>query len=361
MTVRTVPSFLQAGSHPAEETRLALAGFLGSDPGVAFTAGVGALDPGHGVTAPAGLKVSPSGPSMNVSVAPGACFIRGSQSQLQGVYHVVNDAALVLSISPADATNPRRDLVVATVRDANYSGASNDARIIVVTGTPAAVPADPAVPANSLVLARIQVNAAPDATIVAGDITDLRPYAGTPYREVTCTSTTRPPLAAIGTRIYETDTGDRLVYYGATTGWQPPWGEPWGEILTTTIADFQFNNVLTVSAGTASVAMLLNRRYRIDADAEVSNGAVTGVIDQWNIARSTATGVALTSTAKITLAVAGGLISRHVMGVYTAPSTGSLGFKVVAQASASATLQGLINIRLTFTDIGPATSTPPAS
>ena len=43
-----------------------------------------------------------------------------------------------------------------------------------------------------------------------------------------CTSTTRPSAPYVGQTIYETNTGRLLVYYGATTGWQPPWGQPWG-------------------------------------------------------------------------------------------------------------------------------------
>lgn len=279
MTVRSVPTFLQAGSHPAEETRLALAGFLRSPLGTAFSGGVGALDPGHGVTTPADLKVSQSGPGMNVSVAAGSGFIRGTQSALQGVYHVVNDAAVVLAVSPADPTNPRRDLVILHVRDANYSGASNDARLLVVTGTPAASPADPSLAAypNALVLARLQVNAAPDATIVTGDITDLRSYAGAPAMEITCTSTTRPSSVAPGTRIYETDTGKRLVYYGATTGWRPPWGDPWGLVaapvsqasnatITTTTTDYA---AMTLAAAQYT----LDRQYKATLLTSAVNSA----------------------------------------------------------------------------------------
>lgn len=176
MTVRSVPIFLQAGSHPAEETRLMLGGMLGAATG-SFAGGVASSDPAHGVRRVADLAVSQNGtPNMSVNVAAGGCFIRGTENANQGAYHLWNDGSVNLAISASNPTNPRRDLIIAQVRDSAYSGASNDARIIVVTGTPAASPVDPTVPANSLVLARIAV-AAGASSIVTANITDLRTMA----------------------------------------------------------------------------------------------------------------------------------------------------------------------------------------
>ena len=178
MTVRTPPTFLQAGSHTAENTRLAHMGLFGSSP-ASFSGGVSAVDPGHGVSRVAStqLQVTQNGtPNMSVNVAAGACFIRGTEAASQGVYHFYCDATVNLSIAAADPTNARRDLIVAQVRDAGYSGSDNDARLFVVTGTPSGSPADPAVPANSLVLARVAV-AAGATTITTANITDLRTYA----------------------------------------------------------------------------------------------------------------------------------------------------------------------------------------
>lgn len=47
---------------------------------------------------------------------------------------------------------------------------------------------------------------------------------------IVCTSSTRPSSPSVGQMIYETDTGNQLVYYGATTGWRQPWNMPWGVI-----------------------------------------------------------------------------------------------------------------------------------
>jgi hypothetical protein len=90
-----------------------------------------------------------------------------------GVYTVFNDATTVATITAADFTNPRIDLVCVTVRDAFYSGANNDVIFNVVTGTPAGSPVAPATPANSIALATVAV-AANASTIVTADITDAR-------------------------------------------------------------------------------------------------------------------------------------------------------------------------------------------
>lgn len=178
MTVRATPSFIQGNSHPAEETRLMLGGILGTTTGT-FSGGVAAADPGHGVVLTGDLAVTANGtPNMSVNVATGNAWIRGTQSAAQGVYHLFNDATVNLAISAADPTNPRRDLIIAQVRDGNYSGSSYDGRILVVTGTPAASPSDPSLASypNALVLARVAV-AANASSIVAGNITDLRTLA----------------------------------------------------------------------------------------------------------------------------------------------------------------------------------------
>lgn len=178
MAVRSTPIFIDGNTHPAEETRLAIGALLGSTIG-SFSGGVSAVDPAHGIIGSGDLAVTQNGtPNMSVNVAAGGAFIRGTQSTVQGAYHLANDASVNVAISAADATNPRRDLVIAQVRDAYYSGSTKDARITVVTGTPAASPSDPSLSSypNALVLARVAV-AATVTSITTANITDLRTYA----------------------------------------------------------------------------------------------------------------------------------------------------------------------------------------
>lgn len=165
MTVRP-PSWLQAGSFTADDDRLLLQSLLGGSPNQALSSGV---------ISSSDYEVTETGtPSMDLDVASGAAWIVGDQSSTEGIYNVVSDASATVTISTADATNPRIDLVVLQVRNSTYSGVDDDAVLAVVTGTPAASPAAPAAPDDSITLAQIAV-AAGASSITTADITDERP------------------------------------------------------------------------------------------------------------------------------------------------------------------------------------------
>jgi hypothetical protein len=221
MPVESLPWSIQGQSHPATVARNAQAGLLGV-PAAAVSPAVQILTAGggHGVVSAGDLAVTQNGtPNMSVNVAAGRAFIRGTEtaSLNQGVYSFFNDGAVNLAVAAADPTNPRRDLVIAQVRDSNYSGGVNDARLTVVTGTPAASPSDPTPPANALVLARIAV-AAGATSVVTANITDLRTRATGLGGVQVCTSTTRPSGASlsVGNKIFETDTMQELTWMGAS-------------------------------------------------------------------------------------------------------------------------------------------------
>lgn len=216
MAIVSPPYVLQAGSHPASTVRQMLQAATGSPVG-SFTSSAGATSAGggHGVVGTNDLKVSQKGtPNMSVDVAQGLAFIRGTESAHQGVYQAYNDATVNVTIAAADSTNPRRDLIVVQVRDSAYSGSSDDVRIVAVTGTPAASPSDPTLPANSLVLARVTV-AAGVSSILNAAITDFRRRAYGLGGTVVCTSSTRPSSPFEGQLIYETDTDKVRCYNGS--------------------------------------------------------------------------------------------------------------------------------------------------
>lgn len=114
-----------------------------------------------------------AGANMSVDVTAGAAMVGGTESATQGEYMVFNDATVNVVISAADPTNPRIDVVGIQIRDKEYSGATDDARILVVTGTPAASPAVPTLPADFLSLAHVAVAAAA-GSILTANITDKR-------------------------------------------------------------------------------------------------------------------------------------------------------------------------------------------
>lgn len=158
MALRTPPAWLQAGSYTAENDRLTAQASYTTTGTVGLTS--------MAVTAQ-------SSPNMTVNVATGWASIVGNFTTNMGAYLAYNDAVQVLNISTADPTNPRIDLIVATVSDAAYTGSSNQVVFQVLTGTPAGSPAAPALPTNSVSLATVAV-AANATTVSQANITDTR-------------------------------------------------------------------------------------------------------------------------------------------------------------------------------------------
>jgi hypothetical protein len=158
MTLRTPPSWLQNGSHPAENDRLTTQ----------------ALWATTGIIKSTSLAVTPNSPvGMSVIIASGWAAIVGTTQSNMGTYVGYNDAATVVAITTANPTNPRIDLICMTVQDAYYTGAQNNVIFQVVAGTPATSPVVPSLPANSIALAEVAV-AAGALSITSGNITDLR-------------------------------------------------------------------------------------------------------------------------------------------------------------------------------------------
>jgi hypothetical protein len=158
MTVRTPPSWLQNGSHPAENDRLTTQ----------------ALWATTGIINSASLAVTQNTPpGLSVVVASGWAAIVGTTQANMGTYVTYNDASVVLSLNTANPTNPRIDLICATVNDAYYTGSLNNVVIQAIAGTPAGSPVAPALPANSITLATVAVGAGATA-ITNANITDTR-------------------------------------------------------------------------------------------------------------------------------------------------------------------------------------------
>lgn len=174
MALRTPPSWLQNGSHPAVNDRLTSTGILWRSAGVAdFDA--------------MAVSQSPT-PAMSVQISAGHALIAGTQATNQGFYIAYNDAATALTIATADPSQPRIDRICIVVQDSFYSGANNQVIFQAVTGTPSGSPVPPAAPANSLTLAYIAV-AANTTSIVNANITDLRTRAQFPDIQITAGNT----------------------------------------------------------------------------------------------------------------------------------------------------------------------------
>jgi hypothetical protein len=86
-----------------------------------------------------------------------------------------SDATDQVTLTAANGTNPRIDVVTCHPRGNDLDGGGNNDFIFdFVTGTPAASPTVPATPAGQVALAQILVPAQ-SASISAGNITDVRP------------------------------------------------------------------------------------------------------------------------------------------------------------------------------------------
>jgi hypothetical protein len=143
-----------------------------------------------GVLANNELVVTQAGtPNMTVLVTPGRAKVVGSSASsptgaptgsytwtTQGMYDVLNDATTTLTITSANATNPRIDLVYIQVQDSFYTGTTATAVMQVLAGTPAASPGNPTLPVNSIALAYVYV-AANATSITTANITNLATVA----------------------------------------------------------------------------------------------------------------------------------------------------------------------------------------
>lgn len=132
-----------------------------------------AVTPSGSVTAGSFAVTQNGTPNMSVNVAAGLAWVEGTEATTQGVYLVENDATVNKAVSAASGSNPRKDIVVVRVRDEDYSGVISAADVEVIAGTPAASPAVPATPANSMKVAEITVGQSA-STVVSANILSTR-------------------------------------------------------------------------------------------------------------------------------------------------------------------------------------------
>jgi hypothetical protein len=128
-----------------------------------------------GVIGGAGLVVAAAS-GMNVTVQPGSFVVPNTTSPVSGGYSATLAQSATLAVQAASPSNRRIDIVVANVTDNGNSTSSGQVQII--TGTPAASPAPPSAPANSITLAQVTVPASA-TSVTAGNIKDTRPFTTT--------------------------------------------------------------------------------------------------------------------------------------------------------------------------------------
>lgn len=218
MTLRP-PGWIQASTYSAENDRLAMMPYMNSTGSsvVSQFSGSNGWDGGVGLNyGNTCFKVvqHAAGANMSVDVSTGYGWLPGQSTTTQGMYTVVSDAITNLAIATANVTNPRIDLVYMQLQDAAYSGSNNQFVQAVVTGTPAVSPLVPALPANSIPLARVAV-AANATSVVTANITDVRIQLGSSGGLVQAPSGFMPLYAAAGMSLWQPDTGKMKVFSNA--------------------------------------------------------------------------------------------------------------------------------------------------
>jgi hypothetical protein len=115
-----------------------------------------------------------------VHVAPFQAVLQTTRASVGGAYVMTLDATKDINVlsTPANATNPRNDLIIAHQADQFYGDGTSVMTVRQVVGTPSGSPSDPSTAAylDAIILARVRVNANA-TTITTSNITDLRPAA----------------------------------------------------------------------------------------------------------------------------------------------------------------------------------------
>lgn len=269
-------------------------------------------------------------PNMSVDVAAGACSVKGTEGGNTGSgYFVEAQSTTNVVISASDPTNARKDLLVVRIKDQDFASGSpstNTATIEVVTGTPAASPADPTIPDNCVVLARVTVAAA-STSVTNANITDLR-YAGftTSANQdngglvfvggiIPATSTARPQAPVEGMVMYEDDTDALYTYNGSS----------WVSIATLG-SEYTYTPVVTQSA---TPTITVN-----DASYQKVGRRVLGTV-LVSVSSGTGTaGNAVTCTLPVNIGTSNGIALGHG---YLFDSSASSYYPCIAYRSGTAT------------------------
>jgi hypothetical protein len=168
-----------------------------------------------GTVGDANVKAVGDSSGMNVKVSTGFAMVRG--------HFYKSDAIETLTISAANATNPRRDLVVLRLNPT-----ANSIVLAVVAGTAGASPSDPTLTQTDegtyeFPIARVNV-AAGATTISAGNVDDLRQFMGAPFGRWT-------------TALRPTSPEEGLAGFNTTTNVAEVWnGSAWADIAPSSIA-----------------------------------------------------------------------------------------------------------------------------
>ena len=265
---------ISASSHSAALFRQTAQTLLASS-GIVASPGVGSL-----------ATTANGTPNMSVNVAAGMIWIPGSLGATagfpsgftsQGSYCGYNDGTVNLPIASADPTNPRIDIICASIQDAQYAGSNNQPVLQVVTGTAAPSPSVPAAPASTVILSQVAV-AAGATSITSGNLTDRRVWVTPSGAEPLFSARQTTTATAMGSPAWTTvgfDTLDGDPYSGWNNSfsvWYVPFGGWW---QTTVRVGFAFNVTGFRGAGIGYSATTPDPNAQVLLPAVPSSGNAT--------------------------------------------------------------------------------------
>lgn len=201
------PFAIKNGQDTTQRMRLAMAGFMMPSRDAPLKMQTGLINDGGGV-------VTTVGGTMNVSITPFRGMIQGTVSGTQGGYPVISDSAQVVTLPNGGGADVQYT-IAAIVEDSVFD-ASGQQRARCVAYTTAGGP-----PVNSGVIPLRQINlraglSTGSGGLLPGDLnTDFRTWTVAAGGILPTLASTRPGSPAIGSWIYETDTGLLRVWTGA--------------------------------------------------------------------------------------------------------------------------------------------------
>jgi hypothetical protein len=276
MGLQTVPAYIgKTGyTHPVETDRNILRSVSGARTGLVRFGD---------------FAITPTGVSGQLSIARGAAYLLGVESNLQGSYHVWSDAAVTASFAAASG-NPRIDSLILRVSDDQYGTipGSPQAYLEVVQGIAAGSPVARAdsyfnsgggayVPGAWFRLADVRRNIG-DTTIPSGQITHNKRYSRYTIGDMLIPDGSSFPTDPV-TRdeVVRVDTGMRYYYDG--TVWIPVGGQlvyGWARGAAQATNNKLVSNLSgqQVAFTTPSVALDANMSYYLTSSVYQSSGSV---------------------------------------------------------------------------------------
>lgn len=191
-----------------------------------------------------------------------------------------------------------------------------------------------------------------------------------------------PSPLSTGLTWYQTDTGKLLIYYGATTGWQPPWQDPWGIVVATAGGTSGKGFATTTSSSSGAGAAGVQDWSGLTVTFNALNGriyrtTVSGMLGGTNASGSDIGELIIRNAAGTRLAGSRGIVNaigsigtfegrslQYVESNISGSQRRRAGVFNVSAASA-ATVYGFADANhqasIVVEDIGASSSTPPAS